>query len=342
MLTVLTIDMRKGLPAVDSDSLMTDAQTVYASRSNLYVATQRWLEQPTTRAPLPAVTTAIHQFDTSEPDRTEYRATGVVTGFLLSQWSLSEYKGDLRVASTDEPVWFQGREARQSESFMTVLRRDGSALLPIGRVGNLGKGERIYAVRFIDDLGFLVTFRQVDPLYVIDLSPPTNPEVLGELKILGYSAYLHPVGDDLLLGVGQDATEEGRTRGTQLSLFDVSNPREPKRIAQRTLGDGSSSQVEYDHHAFLFWPPTRLTVLPLALYQGESQPFVGAVGFRVAGGIAELGRVTHGSGEGAGYINRSVVVGDRLFTISELGVKASSLDTLTEQAWVAFPQPPGP
>ena len=106
----------------------------------------------------------------------------------------------------------------------TLARREGS-LARLGQVGGLGKGERIYSVRFIDDVGYVVTFRQVDPLYTVDLSAPANPRVRGELKIRGYSAYLHPVGRDLLLGVGQDATEQGQLLGTQLSLFDVSDVR---------------------------------------------------------------------------------------------------------------------
>ena len=99
--------------------------------------------------------------------------------------------------------------------------------MAVGRVGGLGRGERVYAVRFVDDVGYVVTFRQVDPLYTLDLSNAERPRVLGELKIAGYSSYLHPIGDDLLLGIGQDATEQGRTLGTQLSLFDVSDLRRP-------------------------------------------------------------------------------------------------------------------
>ena len=107
-----------------------------------------------------------------------------------------------------------------------------------------------------------MTFRQTDPLYVIDLSDPANPVLDGELKIPGYSAYLHPVGDGLLLGVGQDATDDGRTLGTQLSLFDVSDPTNPQQID--TLPIGGSSEVEWDHKAFLYWPEDGTIVLPVS------------------------------------------------------------------------------
>ena len=142
----------------------------------------------------------------------------------------------LRVASTEEPAWWGTGPQEESESFVTTLGERDGALVQLGRVGGLGKGERVYAVRFVGDTGYVVTFRQVDPLYTLDLSPPSRPAVLGELKIRGYSAYLHPLGDDLLLGVGQDATEEGRVLGTQLSLFDVSDLRRPVRITQYALG----------------------------------------------------------------------------------------------------------
>jgi Beta propeller domain len=346
VLTVLTVDMRKGLPAVDTDSLMTDGQTVYASNDGLYVATQRFVPPPAVSdQPPPPLTTAIHRFDISEPGRTSYSASGEAPGFVLGQFALSEFKGVLRVASTESPVWWPGAPTQESQSYVTTLKESGGALLPLGRVGGLGKGERITGVRFLDDAGYVVTFRQTDPLYTIDLSEPNAPRVAGELKLLGFSAYLHPVGDGLLLGVGQDATEQGRQLGTQLSLFDVSDLAHPARLSQRRVGSSSSSEVEYDHHAFLYWAPEKLAVLPVSIFDGTGDPFNGAIGFRVGRSrIDEVGRVEH-TDAAASYspgIRRSVVIGDRLFTISDLGAKSSNLSTLADEAWVPFPAPPEP
>ena len=326
MLTVLTVDLAKGLEPVDSTAVMTDGRIVYASRESLYVATERWADRPAPDAPTQeqdGVSTAIHKFDISSPVKTHYRGSGRVSGYLLSQWSLSEYRGVLRVVSTDSPAWWGGGD--ESESHLTTLRAAGGALVQAGRVGGLGKGERVYSVRMIGDTGYVVTFRQIDPLYTLDLADPERPRVLGELKIPGYSAYLHPLGDDLLLGVGQDATAEGRPTGTQVSVFDVSNLRRPARIHTEHLGQGWS-EAEHDHHAFLYWPRTSLMVIPF-----NQQ----AVGLRVGRrGIDRVGRVEH---DRAQPIRRSLVVRDSVVTVSETGVKASSLATLAERGWVAFP-----
>jgi uncharacterized secreted protein with C-terminal beta-propeller domain len=333
MLTVLTVDLAKSLQPVDSTAVMTDARIVYASPQNLYIATERWTERPDPAAPTTPksdVSTEIHRFDISSPSRTQYRGSGAVSGYLLSQWSLSEDRGVLRVVSTEAPAWWGGAQ-QDSESFLTTLRPQGGALVQAARIGGLGKGERVYAVRFAGDVGYVVTFRQIDPLYTLDLANAERPRVLGELKLAGYSAYLHPIGDDLLLGVGQDASDQGRPLGTQLSLFDVSDLRKPARLAAGSVGPGWS-EAESDHHAFLYWPRTGLVVIPFDQ---------GAAAFRVGrAGVAQLGRIRQ---PGAGTIRRSLVVGDSVVTVSDAGVAANSLSTLAEQGWAAFPAvPPTP
>jgi len=340
LLTVLTVDLDRGLFSVDRDAIMAGAQTVYASPTGLYVASQRYV-RGLERDPeaFPDLGTEIHRFDTAEAGETAYRSTGEVPGFVLNQYAMSEHEGALRVASTREPVWAADGpvdgDAGRSESHVTVLHERGPRLAEVGRVGGLGRGERIYAVRFMGDKGYVVTFRQVDPLYTLDLADPAAPKVLGELKILGYSAYLHPVGEDRLLGIGQDATEAGRREGAQMSLFDVSDLRAPRRVAQAGLGAGSSSAAEFDPHAFLYWGRTALAVVPLERY-GE-RPFVGAIGFRVgASALSEAGRVEHRAGEDTVPIGRSAVIGDRLFTLSYAGLGASRLDTLEPLAFTPF------
>jgi hypothetical protein len=162
--------------------------------------------------------------------------------------------------------------------------------------------------------------------------------VTGELKVLGYSAYLHPLDGHLLIGVGADATEQGRVTGTQVSLFDVSDPANPKRLQQHVIA-ASSTGAAFDHHAFLYWPATGLTVLPIQEY-GPRRVQAYALGLRVAPeGITVVGQVEH---PGAGSspptwtdpIQRSLVVGDRLVTFSPGGLLSSDLATLSPGTWV--------
>ncbi len=344
-LTVLTVDLSKGLPAVDSDAVLSGGEIAYASASSLYVATTEWIPTPDgSEYPPERAGTLIHRFDISKPDSTTYSASGRVPGYLLNQFSMSEHDGVLRVASTEEPSWWTGPTDDESESRVTTLGERSGALVELGRAGGLGKGERIYAVRFIGERGYVVTFRETDPLYTLDLSKPSAPTVAGELKIRGYSAYLHPIEDDLLLGVGQDATAGGSRLGTQLSLFDVGDPARPRRLHRLTVQRDSSSDVEYDHHAFLWWGPAKLAVMPVHSYAefDDAPPFSGAIGFGVdrTSGIVERGRASHDE-DAERYpwpVERSFVVGGRLFTLSQLGLEANSLDNLAEQAFLPFPR----
>ncbi len=304
MLNVVTVDLRRdGLSAPDAVSVLADGQIAYASTESLYVATTRWIPwfrleaaaQAGDDVETPEITTAIHKFDISDPTTSTYVASGEVPGTVLNQYSLSEHEGNLRIATTLESMWWEDRE--QSSSSLYVLTPDQGSLDIIGQVDDLGRGERNFAVRYIGDLVTIVTFRQTDPLYTIDASDPRNPHALGELKINGYSAYLHPIGDDLLLGVGQDATDEGRTLGTQVSLFDISDRANPVRLDTWTLR-GGYSDTEWDARAFLWWDPTDLAVIPVNSWGWNERDqrddgFFGAVGLRIVDGtIVELGRVS--------------------------------------------------
>ena len=319
-LSVVTIDALDPRPG-PAASVLGAGELVYASANHLYVTTSAWRtgDCPPNADCMSTTTTDVHKFDIEDEVRTTYEASGRITGRLLNQFSMSEHEGDLRLASTDDTT---------QESAVTVLRQKEGVLEQIGAVGGLGKTERIYAVRFLGDRGYVVTFRQTDPLYVVDLADPTEPAVAGELKIPGYSAYLHPIGEHRLLGFGQDATEQGRVQGTQLSLFDVSDPAAPKRLANATL-PFSSSEAEYDHHAFLWWAKTRLAMVPLQSYRDGTS---GAVGFTVSDdAVSELGRVEQRDRQ---PIRRSIVVGDRVLTLSETGLQGNDVTTLAERSWL--------
>lgn len=336
LLTVLTIDLDRGLFNVDRDAILAGAQLVYASPTGLYVASQRAVTVRPGAVP-ERMRTEIHRFDISAPGATTYASSGSVTGFALNQYAVSEHDGLLRVATTEEPLWVsQNPEDRVSQSAVTVLRERGAALEQVVRVGGLGRGERIYAVRFIGDAGYLVTFRQVDPLYTLDLRDPERPRVVGELKIPGYSAYLHPIGDGLLLGVGQDGTDGGRLTGGQVSVFDVADPARPQRLHQFPLGAGGSL-AEFDPHAFLWWGRAKLALLPYDAWT-DTRRDRGMLGLRAgrAEGLTEVGRVVHGPAWDRAEVVRSVIVRDRVLTVSDQGVAAHRLDGLGPVGFAPF------
>ncbi len=339
LLSVLTIDLGEGLLPTDLDAVMTDGTTVYASASSLYVATptmhrpnggvgdaiSRFIAPDSTTIPVePSGETAIHRFNTAAGETTEYSASGEVQGTLIGQFAMSEQDGVLRVASTT-PETFAGDATRRSESFVTTLAEDDGSLEEIGQVGGLGPGEDIYAVRFIGDMGYVVTFEQTDPLYTVDLSDPENPETTGELKIPGYSAYLHPVADGRLLGVGQAGTAAGTITGAQASLFDVGDAEQPERLDQLSLSDGnySSTATEWDHHAFLYSPEHELAVVPVSGYgRGALR---GAVAMHVD---AQEGLTRIAELEDEGQIERMLVAGENLVSVSTRGVAVRPIDEL--------------
>ncbi len=328
VLAILTVDLDHGMYSLDRDGVMAGAQVVYGSPDSLYVASRDYFRPLELGTAVPdGVRTEIHRFDTSDPDRTTYAASGSVPGFLLNSYALSQYRGDLRVASTEEPPWF-AEDTAAGGSRLTVLRQDGAALRPIGAVGGLGRGQRIYAVRYLGDKAFVVTFRQVDPLYALDLSDPRAPAVRGALELPGYSSYLHPVSDALLLGVGRT----GET--LQASLFDVSDLAAPRLVSRLDLGSGGSD-AEFDPHAFLYWAPAKLAVLPVMLF--GARPFDGAVAIRVGDPLSAAGRISHDSGQTPiAPVQRALVIGEDLYTLSYRGLQANRLDTLANVGFTTF------
>ncbi|MXZ86643.1 MAG: hypothetical protein F4Z02_13435 [Acidimicrobiia bacterium] len=297
VLSVLSFNLDEPLDTGDAASVLADGHTLYGSGQSLYLAssTPVWAEPvddgDTVSISAPTEwTTVAHKFSVSTDGPARYEASGTVEGHLLNQFSMDEHNGYFRVATTIGEPW----DTETSESQVVVLEQQGRRLTEVGKVGNLGRGERIFSVRFAGDIGYVVTFRQVDPLYVIDLADPTAPSVAGELKIPGFSTYLHPIGDGLLIGVGQDADDTGRTRGTKVSLFDVSNSAAPSELDVIVFPD-AHSEAEWDHRAFLYWGPQEMVAIPLTRYDYEGDDdFFGAVALRVnRDGVAELGRVSH-------------------------------------------------
>ncbi|MGI9624674.1 MAG: beta-propeller domain-containing protein, partial [Acidimicrobiales bacterium] len=290
VVSVLSFGLEDGLDRGDGAGVLASGQTVYSSTDRFYIATTEWAGEEIVEGDLVRwnenFTTDVHAFAIATDEPAEYVASGMVEGSLLNQFSMDEHEGYLRVITTEGSPW---DERNKSETNLVVMEERGDVLTIVGSVGGLGKGETLYSARLMDDVGFAVTFRQIDPFYVLDLSDPENPTVSGELKIPGFSTYLHPIGDDLVLGVGQNATEEGRTLGLKVSLFSVSDPSNPTEVATWTMDD-ANSPVEWDHRSFQFITDTRTAIIPVQSHSGNT----GAVLLRIGDNtIDEVGRVTH-------------------------------------------------
>ena len=287
--TVVSVPIDGDFDPSESTAVMAPGDTVYASTESLYVATTRWVESDASedddewQDAWRDRRTSVHRFDITGAEA-DYEASGEVLGVIHNQFSLSEHAGHLRLVTTVGGPW-----GDESESQVRVLSTAGDVMTEVGSVGDIGRGEQVQSVRLVGDVGYVVTFRQVDPFYTIDLSDPAEPAIVGELKIPGFSSYLHPIGDTLVLGVGSDADSEGRVTGAKVSLFDVSDLAAPREVAVWTAPDGWND-VGWDHRAFLWWAPESLAVIPVTVWGDWS----GAVVLRVADGtITEVGRVDH-------------------------------------------------
>ncbi|HON24419.1 MAG TPA: beta-propeller domain-containing protein [Myxococcota bacterium] len=283
LLSLATLDVETG--KVAASTIQGEWGNVYASHEAVYVASTNWgfYWWWDGQEDFPAIQTHIHKFAFNKSGFANYAASGKVLGYAINQFAFDEYEGKLRVATTDDKGWWNNDK---SESRVTVLEEKGGELAEIGVVAGLGLGERIYGVRFIGDQGYVVTYKEIDPLYVIDLKDPTNPTVAGELKIPGFSSYIHPLEDGFLLTAGrdgddlgnvgvcpvgycverQDGDDLGNVGGVKIEIFDVTDPANPRSVTKAVIGDGWNtwSDVLWDHKAFNFFRARNLLAIPVS------------------------------------------------------------------------------
>jgi len=334
---ILALNVRTDDPPAFESFLTNGASQLYASLQNLYIASGEWVYEGDT---VVVEMSAVHKIAIGGGVR--YVCSARIPGTILNQFSMDEWNGDLRVATTFGS-W--SPEGGRTSAGVYVL---DDLLKPLGQVDGLAPGERVYAARFLGARAYLVTYRQVDPLFVIDVSDASHPQVLGYLKIPGVSDYLHPFGTDFLIGLGRnDPDGTGRLHGVKLSLFDVSDVAHPVEVDALVIGDGEYewawSEAQMDHRAFLFIPGRNDVVFPVTISSWgsnytTSDTWAGAYVVAVtAQGFTLRGTVEHGS-TGDDYwsnqIRRSLYIGDYLYTVSNGFVVAHDLDTLTEVARV--------
>lgn len=261
--------------------------------------------------------TRLYAFDLT--DGVCYKGSAKVQGTVLNQFSMDAYNGCYRIATT-----------AQDGSIVTVLNRD---LETVGVLSGIAKGENIYAARFMGDTAYLVTFYQTDPLFVVDLSNPESPEIKGELKIPGFSDYLHPYGEGLLIGVGQDGTESGSTRHIKISLFDVSDKENPKEISKIVYGESgaySYSAAQNDHKAYLTFSDSGEFAVPIYEYNNRGTNTAYASAVTVENGALKITNTYTSEktqpGETysaySGEIQRVTYSGDTVYTLSDTGLTA--------------------
>ncbi|MFP4568181.1 MAG: beta-propeller domain-containing protein [Candidatus Woesearchaeota archaeon] len=281
--------------------------------------------------------TLIHKINVHE-GKFDFEAAGKVPGYIYGQFALDEYEGILRVASTirqgtvvnDEYDGFDWQS--RSPAMNNVYTLDGDMNI-IGSLEGLAPTESIFSARYVGDRLYLVTFRQVDPFFVIDLSDPSNPVDLGELKITGYSRYLHPFDEDTIIGIGREGTESGRLLGLKISLFDVGDVSNPRELVTYVSDESTaSSSAEWEHKAFLFSKEKELLVIPTQNrdWRNPENNYAGALVFKInKEEILARGIIDHEQGKNFwGGVERSLYIEDALFTKSANLLRINSLVSL--------------
>jgi len=336
--------------------LLGGTSTIYVSQNNIYLIfpDYRWQENETMK-------TAIQRVKIDKQAIT-FAAEGEVPGYVLNQFSMDEHNGYFRIATTVNNFnWRTFDEEATSKNNVYVLDMN---LNVVGKLEDLAPGEQIYSTRFMGDRCYMVTFRNIDPLFVIDLSDPTAPTVLGQLKVTGYSGYLHPYDENHIIGIGKETEYDAKRdfawyQGVKISLFDVTDVSNPVEVAKYEIGDrGTDSPILYDHKSLLFDREKNLLVIPVLVAEIDENDYTGDIPDNAYGeyvwqgayvfdisldGIELRGRITHMDDNdllNSGYyryygyydysVQRSLYIENVLYTISSMKVKMNNLETLAE------------
>jgi len=342
--------------SITQASVIARADEVYASATSLYFTSRHywWWHSSEQRD-----WTYIFRLDTSEKSSSSFAAAGGVEGHLLNQFSMDEHNDHLRVATTliklpDDDI---------EDSWATSTNRItvfNEGMTEVGRTRDVADGERIYSARFSQDRGYIVTFREVDPLFTVDLKDPTNPKIIGELKVPGFSTYIHPLGDNHLITIGIHQPEpdaNGRVewdqRSIKLSMFDITDFANPTEIFTRKLGTTrASSEALYEHKAFNFFEEKGLLAIPFLDYYvdwsnngywSNFQSEIRVFSVDTENGFSPLGAVSMSdiyetqdnrswSPYWTPWVKRSVIADDYVYAISDAGIKAAHLESLGTSA----------
>lgn len=353
-------------------------ETIYSSLKNMYVATNRYEHNEQVRydiwiPPITNTSTLLYRFQFNE-GKIEYRGSGTVPGTILNQFAMDEEGGTFRIATTKGDFWAEETNGKPTNQLYILDAENLSTIL--GKIENIGANEKIKSVRFLGNKAYLVTFRNTDPFFVIDLTNPAAPKILGELKIPGYSDYLHPYDENHVLGFGKEAVAMNEKfayyQGMKVALFDVTDVANPKLQFQEIIGDrGTNSELLYNHKALLFSREKNLIAFPVEVAEVKNKdlekPDPGAYGeiiFRGAyvysldleKGFQLKGKITHLGNNGAeatseeekaelmpqmygpdtALIKRIIYMGNSLYSISMAKIQAHDLSDMKEQGEVVL------
>ena len=327
------IDLSDKVSKPDVDVYLGGTDTIYVSKDNLYAAVADYsydyeIRQMEEFNPEYTTSTVIYKFKL-DGGNIGTAVQGQVPGTIINQFSMDEHNNTFRIATTTGEMWMN-----TSKNNVYILDENLKAL---GKLEGLAEGERIYSTRFAGDRVYMVTFRQVDPLFVIDTSNPRAPELKGMLKIPGYSTYLHMVDENHILGFGYD-TEENQWGGTvngglKISMFDVSNVNRPKETFTEVIGKaGTYSELLYNHKALMFSLNKGLMAFPVSrMAENYKSDFNGAYVYNISNDSIKLkSTISHNESEFASYldnIKRIIYIGDYLYTFSENEMQVHSIDT---------------
>ena len=315
---------------------------IYCSTNNLYITNNIYEYKDYGFYSSSKTSVRINKFKLQDA-KVEFVASGEVPGTPINQFAMDEKDGYFRIATTN-------RTKLGNTNNLYVLNEN---MEQVGKVEGLARGERIYSVRFMGNRAYMVTFVETDPLFVIDLSKPTEPKVLGELKIPGYSKYLHPYDETHLIGFGEDTVVENygygnivRTNGMKMALFDVSDPTNPKEMYVEKIGEqGTYSELLENHKALLFSKEKNIIAFPISIREDNYKTsFQGAVvyGLTLEKGFELKGKITHRKAEEnqkysydySKKVERIIYIKDNLFTLSKGLIKATNMNTMEEKGEV--------
>jgi inhibitor of cysteine peptidase len=365
-LLIGALDLAKPVQEMQVSAYLGSGQTIYSSSKHLYVAIAKYMRNGDTYRE----ETQMYKFRLDQGEII-YIGEGSVPGTLLNQFAMDEHEGYFRIATTAGNMWASGTATSSNNVYIL-----DEQLKTIGTLEGLAPGERIYSTRFMGGRAYMVTFRNVDPLFAIDLSNPAKPSVLGQLKIPGYSDYLHPYDENHLIGFGKETVElpakgwgtdetMAYYQGLKIALFDVSDVSQPKEKFKEVIGDrGTSSELLNNHKALLFSKEKGLLSFPVELIEINNKEQLNQDGFLSYGqftyqgayvyhidlkdGFDLRGRITHltqddlsKSGQyGFDYsksVRRILYAGDTLYTLSDRMLKANNMSSLKEQGKLTYP-----